>query len=215
MKILIIGMGPGNGMSIAKRFGREGFEVLMIARDKTKLKQYGAELMMAGIRHAGYAVNIGRKKAYSALLKQLASEHPDLDVLHYNASAYNPALPSEMDYSVFQEDLQINIGGALQAVQAFVPLMKKRGKGTIFFTGGGSAFKAPPELFSLSIGKAGMRNLALSVAKECAPAGIRVATITIHGMVKPGTKYDPDLIANEFWQLYKQPSKKWKSEVDI
>ena len=167
------------------------------------------------ITTSGYAVDIADTKAFNDLLWLLGKEHPDLDILHYNASAFNPALPSEMEFNIFQKDLQINIGGALQAAQTFFPEMKKRGSGTMFFTGGGSAFKAPANLFSLSIGKAGMRNLALSLAEEGAEAGIRVSTVTICGMVQAGTKYDPDLIAAEFWRLYQLPEGEWEREVTI
>lgn len=37
---VIVGMGEGNGMSIAKRFGKEGFTIAMIARNEEKLKSY-------------------------------------------------------------------------------------------------------------------------------------------------------------------------------
>ncbi len=215
MKLLLIGIGPGIGLSVARLFGSQGFEILMIARDATRLRQYELELGESGIRSKGYAVDIADEAAYSALLQQLATDHPDLDVLHYNASAYNPALPSAISLPVFHQDIQINTVGALIAVQAFFSAMKQRGSGTMFLTGGGTALKAPPELISLSIGKAGMRNFALSLAEECAPLGIRVATVTVCGMVQPGTKYDPDTIASVFWRLYQLPGAAWEREVVI
>jgi len=200
-------------MSVAKRFGREGFEVLMVARDADKLRRFEQELADEGIRSRGYAVDIADEAAFAAQITKIAVEHPDLDILHYNASAYNPAPPSVVSLPVFHQDFQINMVGALIATQAFLPGMKKRGHGTIFLTGGGSALKAPPELVSLSIGKAGMRNLALCLAEECAPLGIRVSTVTVCGMVQPGTKYDPDIIAGEFWRLYQLPKARWEREV--
>ncbi|MEQ1744541.1 MAG: SDR family NAD(P)-dependent oxidoreductase [Saprospiraceae bacterium] len=213
MKLLLIGIGPGVGMAVARRFGGEGFEVLMIARDADKLRRYETELANDGIRSRGFAVDIADEAAFSALLARLAVEHPDLDILHYNASAFSPMPPSELLLSVLHSDFQVNTVGALIAAQAFFPTMKKRGSGTIFFTGGGSSFQAPPELVSLSIGKAGMRNLARCLADECAPLRIRVSTVTISGMVQPGTQYDPDIIAGAFWRLYQLPDGTWESEV--
>jgi hypothetical protein len=40
-----------------------------------------------------------------------------------------------------------------------------------------------------------------------------VATITISGMVKPGTHFDPALIADEFWRLFEQKVADWEVEV--
>ncbi len=213
MKLLLIGMGPGIGLSVVRRFGREGFEVLMVARSAEKLAHLEQELAQQGIRSRGYACDIAEEAAYEALLQQLASEHPDVEVLHYNASAYHPALPTAIALPVFHTDFSVNVVGALLAAQAFVPRMKERGGGTVFVTGGGSALKAPAELASLSVGKAGVRNLAMCLAEECAPHGIRVGTITVCGMVQPGTKYDPDHIADLFWQMYQTPAAQWKREI--
>jgi len=215
MKLLLIGIGPGIGMAVARRFGRAGFEILMVARDADKLQRFEQDLAAESIRSQSFTVDIADEPAFTGLLTQLAAEHPDLDVLHYNASAFNPAPPSAISIPVFHQDFQINTIGALIAAQAFLPAMKNRRAGTIFLTGGGSALKAPPELVSLSIGKAGMRNLAFALADECTPLGIRVATVTVHGMVQPGTKYDPDIIAGEFLRLYQLPKGTWEQEVNL
>lgn len=213
MKLLLIGIGPGNGLSMAKRFGRAGFEILMVARSEQKLETYKAELAAVGVRAQGYPADIADEDSFLRLLEYIAAEHPDIEVLHYNPSAYNPAPPSQISLPVFLSDLKINIVGALLAAQAVFPQMKNRGRGTIFFTGGGTAIQAPPMLASLGVGKAGLRNLTFSLAQECKPLGIHVATVTICGVVQPGTKFDPDLIAEEFWRLYQQPKEAWETEV--
>ena len=56
----------------------------------------------------------------------------------------------------------VNIGGALVAAQAVAPKMSERGLGTILLTGGGFALQPLPDYLSLSIGKAGIRALAMS-----------------------------------------------------
>jgi NAD(P)-dependent dehydrogenase (short-subunit alcohol dehydrogenase family) len=213
MKLLLIGMGPGNGLSIARRFGKEGFEILMVARSAEKLAEWVSTLSAEGINARAYSSNIADTSAFSALLGSIVASEGNIDLLHYNASAYNPARPSEIQLPVFLDDLNVNITGALLAAQAVFPAMRDSGNGTMFFTGGGTAFKAPAMLASLGVGKAGMRNLAFSIAEECAPLGIRVATVTIAGMVQPGTRFDPDNIAEQFWQMYQQPKENWTTEV--
>jgi NAD(P)-dependent dehydrogenase (short-subunit alcohol dehydrogenase family) len=202
-------------MALAKKFGAEGAEIVMLARNADKLAVYQKELAAEGIQASSFAADIADEQAYLAVLTKIAAKHPQLDVLHYNASVFNPALPSDLNYSTFLKEVKINIAGALLAVQAFLPAMKSAGKGAVYFTGGGSAFKAPPELVSLSIGKAGLRNFAQCLAGECTPLGIQVATVTIGGMVEPGTQYDPDRIAGEFWTLSQLPKAKWVWEVVI
>jgi len=81
--------------------------------------------------------------------------------------------------------------------------MIARGGGTLLFTGGGLALHPSPQAPSLSIGKAGLRALALMLAQELAPAGIRVGTVTIAGMVAPGTAFAPQRVAEAFMALHR------------
>ncbi|MCC6412428.1 MAG: SDR family NAD(P)-dependent oxidoreductase [Saprospiraceae bacterium] len=214
MKLMLIGMGPGIGLAVARRFGREGFHILMLARDAEKLSSFEKELAYDGIHATSYAVDIANEAAFTTKLIDLAAEHPDLDILHYNPSAYNPAKPSEIKLPVLMSDLKVNVVGGLLAAQAFWPAMRERGHGVVFFTGGGSAFKAPPDLASLALGKAAMRSLVFTLAQEGKPLGIHVGTVTVCGPVKPNTKLAPDLIAEKFWELYTQKaSDSWTTEV--
>lgn len=213
MKILVIGMGPGVGLATARRFGREGFEVVMVARKAQKLQEFQDQLTAENIRSSVYPADIADAAAFRQVLEQIARDHDDIEVLHYNPSAYNPAMPSEISLPVFLSDFNINVVGGLLAYQAVFPQMKTRQRGAIFLTGGGTALQAPPILASLGVGKAGLRNLAFSLAQEGSPLNIHVATITICGMIQPGTQFDPDLIAAEFWRLYCQPQEAWQTEI--
>lgn len=213
MKLLQIGTGPGNGLAVARKFGKAGFEILMVARNQAKLEQYQTELAAEGIKAQGFAADIADEIAFAGVLADIVAQHQDIEVLHYNASAYNPATPSKMLIPVLISDFKTSVVGAVVAVQAVFPQMETRKHGCILLTGGGTALKAPASLASLGIGKAGLRNLAFSLAEECAPAGVHVATITISGTVKPGTHFDPALIADEFWRLYEQEVADWEVEV--
>ncbi len=213
MKYLIIGIGPGIGLALARRFGRAGFDLLMVARNADKLREYETELAAQGIHSQGYAADIADGAAFQQVLENILAEHPTVEVMHYNASAFTAALPAQVSPQVFLEDLKINVLGAVIAAQAVLPQMQKREQGTLFFTGGGSALRPSPIASSLGAGKAAMRNFVLSLAQECGPMGIHVATVTINGMVKVGTPFDPNLIAEEFWRLYQQPVGDWETEV--
>ena len=52
--------------------------------------------------------------------------------------------------------------------------------------------------------QASLRNLCFSLAAGLGPAGFHVATITVAGLVQPGTHFDPDLIAEKYWELHSQ-----------
>jgi hypothetical protein len=43
-------------------------------------------------------------------------------------------------------------------------------------------------------------------------SGIHVATITVAGVVEPGTAFDPDDIAEHYWRLHTQREEDWELE---
>jgi NAD(P)-dependent dehydrogenase (short-subunit alcohol dehydrogenase family) len=56
--IAIVGAGPGLGLSIARRFGREGFTVALISRSAANLDRLAAELADSGIQAAGFPADV-------------------------------------------------------------------------------------------------------------------------------------------------------------
>lgn len=213
MKYLLIGMGPGIGWSLANTFGKAGFEILMLARNEKKLHSLEKELADRSIRAKGYAVDLANPEQFIGFIRQLALEHPDITIVHYNASAFNPGSPFELPLETFISDIHTCVTGALASVQAFFPLLQQQRKAAFFFTGGGSALHPTATTFSLSIGKAGMRNLALALAETCQNTSVQVGMVTVVGQVKPGSPLDPDLIAAQFESLWKKGKEEAPVEV--
>uniref|UniRef100_A0ACD5H0C0 Uncharacterized protein n=1 Tax=Desertifilum tharense IPPAS B-1220 TaxID=1781255 RepID=A0ACD5H0C0_9CYAN len=58
---VIVGMGEGNGMAIARRFAQEGFAIAMLARNEQKLKGYQATLQAEGITSHYFLPMLERK----------------------------------------------------------------------------------------------------------------------------------------------------------
>ncbi len=58
-----------------------------------------------------------------------------------------------------------------------------------------------PALATVSLGKAALRSAATILASDLEPDGIRVATLTIAGTIVPGTSFDPERIAERYWEV--------------
>lgn len=203
---VIVGYGAGLGAALARRFAREGYRIVGLARHPethAPLPDLEVELRQADAADP------------SALAMALADLTPE--VLIYNAYRMSAAKggPSALDPADLIADFGVNVAGALAAVQVVLPAMKTRGEGSILFTGGGLAFDPTGWLAaaSLAIGKAGLRSLAQSLNAELAGAGIHAGTVTIAGMIAPGTAFDPDRIAEAFWLLHADPSGAEKGEI--
>jgi short-subunit dehydrogenase len=212
--IAIVGAGPGNGMAIARKFGREGFSVGLISRSA------GNGLMVSKLKDDGVSAteiqaDAADPKSIAAAVLQVEAELAPIDTLVFNAAAatFQPVMNLSVEHLI--SDFTVGVASALSAAQAIAPAMIARGTGTIIFTGGGFASYPIPQLASLGIQKAAIRNLAQSLASEFTSQGIRVGTITILGIVKPGTPFDPDKIAERFWALRNDRSGSMGVEVSF
>ncbi|MBC8100912.1 MAG: SDR family NAD(P)-dependent oxidoreductase [Armatimonadetes bacterium] len=210
---VVLGVGPGVGLAVAGRFARGGYALAMMARRSDALAEYTQTLQASGAIAQGFAVDMGDTAAIRSALQSVNDTMGAPEVLVYNAAAYSPGLPSELDAEQLLDSFRVNVVGAMAAAQQVIPQMRAQRRGTILFTGGGLALYPSAQYAALSIGKGGIRSLALMLAAELAPDGIHVATVTIAGGVQPGTHFDPDTIAETYWTLHTQPAGSWETEI--
>jgi short-subunit dehydrogenase len=200
--IVIVGAGKGISFSVAKKFGLNGYRVVLVSRSQQNLDQYVSALTSAQIEAFGVAADATDTTSLKYVFDQIKSEFDWPEVLVYNAAHITSGTPLGLLEQQLIDDLKVNVVGALTSVQQVVPRMIEKGKGSIFITGGSIALHPRKEAASLSIGKGAVRTLAYMLADELSAYGIYVGTVTISGRVEPGTDYDPEKIANIYWDMH-------------
>jgi NAD(P)-dependent dehydrogenase (short-subunit alcohol dehydrogenase family) len=115
------------------------------------------------------------------------------------------------DVAHLHEAYDVDVVGAVVAAQVAAPAMRAAGDGTILFTGGGWADHPGPAWATVSLGKVALRATAAMLGADLAADGIRVASITIAGQIRPGTPFSPDQIAEKYWSVV-QSDGTWQSE---
>ena len=209
----IVGVGPGIGLALARKFGGEGFEVAMMSRRAKALAQYATTLTESGVGAHAYPADAGDPASLAAAFKSIRETLGHPTVLVYNAAALHEGSPTSLTPETLIEEFGINVAGALVSVQQVVSEMRAAGTGTILFTGGGLSIEPYPAYASLALGKAALRSLGISLAKDLEEHGIHVATVTICGFVEAGSLFDPDAIAYEYWRLHAQAPGEWEREA--
>ncbi|WP_433750394.1 SDR family NAD(P)-dependent oxidoreductase [Falsibacillus pallidus] len=197
--MLIIGAGPGVSLNAAKKFGKEGFQIALIARRKDALEQYTKDLSDSGIEAKGFTGDIASGDSLKNAIQEVINTYGSIDTLLYNAAAGKPGKPTELSAEDLLADFNISVAGALTAVKEVVPHMEN---GTILLTGGGLAIQPYADYASLAVGKAGIRNLAYSLNQELSAKDIYVGTLTIAGFVQEGTYFSAENIADAFYEMY-------------
>jgi NAD(P)-dependent dehydrogenase (short-subunit alcohol dehydrogenase family) len=210
--VAVVAAGPGLGRSIALRFAREGADIALLARSAERLEPLAEELRALGVQVCAIAADVADEGSLRAGFDVVRRELADPSVLVYNGSEYVEGRPTTVGLDAFVHGLLVGVAGALVAIQEVAPAMRDAGHGTILLTGSEAAIKPSVGAAGLGVAKAGLRNLAYSTAAELGPDGVHVTTVTIRGMLKVGTAFDPDLIAEHYWRLHRQGRAEWEPE---
>jgi NADP-dependent 3-hydroxy acid dehydrogenase YdfG len=123
----VIGVGPGNGTAIARKFSSEGYKIALLSRNEDYLNGLAHELGDT----RGYAYDALDTAAPEKVFGKIKQELGTVDVLVYNAGSGMFGSVDETKLSDFEGAWRINALGLLAAVKAVLPDMRAVGKGTI------------------------------------------------------------------------------------
>jgi NADP-dependent 3-hydroxy acid dehydrogenase YdfG len=209
--LVVVGAGPGVGASVARRFGREGYDVALIARSAVTLERLGTELQEAGVTTGWTPVDITDAEALSASIGRFAKHLGHIDALHFNPSVFRHQDPLHVTATELLADLHVGVAALLTAVQAARPAMPSGAR--ITATGSMAADHPWHEACTLGVQKAALRNLVHSLDTTLAPEGIRATSLTVRGTLAPDSPFSPDRIADAVWAAAQTPDDDWRSEV--
>jgi NAD(P)-dependent dehydrogenase (short-subunit alcohol dehydrogenase family) len=211
--VVIVGVGPGLGLELARTFAAAGHPVAMLARDKAKLDGYAAELAPIGPDVRGYVADAADPVNLRSAISDAISELGAPDALVYNVGVLRPDSPTGGDDQDWASNTAINVLGARVAADAVLPALRG-GRGTLLFTGGGYALHPSKKFASLSVGKAALRAYAQLLHDQQAGTGVHTTSVTITSEIGSGNPhFDPAVIAAAYLELHHQPEADWQHEL--
>ncbi len=225
--VIVVGVGPGLGASVARRFAKAGHPVAVAARSQDKVDAIAAEVSNIGVKTIGATVDGTDEAAVTEFVARTEKELGPLDVAVYNASGRVIGSILELSADDMEESWRKSCLGGFFLGREAAKRMLPRGHGTILMTGATAAMRGGKNFASFAIGKFGLRALAQSMAREFGPQGIHVAHINIDGgimservkdMVKerPEDSFlEPDAIADVYYDLHNQHRSTWTQELDL
>lgn len=216
--VLIVGGGPRLGGAVARRFGRDGYDVGLIARDEQRLAALAKGLDADGISASWRSADVSDADALAEAIGDLVEQAGRIDVVLHNISAWRDAPALELTPADLLADLSAGAASLLTVARAVVPGMRAAGRGTVLATGSGAADHPSPGAASLGPQKAALRVLIRSLAAELRPDGIHAATVTVRGAIADSTPLAPDRIADVYAELVAEtagPPGQWRTVVDL
>jgi len=222
--IAVFGAGTGLGLAVARRFGREGFRVALVARRKERLDALVAQLTDEGVEAAAFPADLSDPAGVPALVDAIRSHFGRIDVVEYGPTgadqAFTPA--TQLDAATLERISRVLLLTPVELFRSVLPEMTDRGDGALLMTTGYSAVTGVPHLSGPGPVMAAARNYVYSLNGELAGSGVYAGTLTIAAMItgseaaEATTKGDielpdngvefpvvhPDELAGHYWDMY-------------
>jgi enoyl-[acyl-carrier protein] reductase III len=176
---LVTGSGRGIGRAIALQLARMGADVVInFVHNEAPAEEVVAQIQEMGRQSFAQRANVGKTEDIDKLFAIVEEKCKGLDIfIHNAASGFNrPALQQKVtgwDYT-----MNVNARALLFAAQKAVPLMQKRGGGSIVSISSPGSGRVLPDYISVGASKAALESLTRYLAVELAPMNIKVNAVS-------------------------------------
>ena len=219
----VMGVGPGLGAAIARRFVAGGLHVALAARNVARLQPFARSLRAdATSRVHAYSCDATSDASVKDVLSLVENDLGCPHVVVYSVQGFARAAAIDVETSVFEDHWRQNCLGAFVFAREAARMMLPHGRGTIVLIGSTSGMVGRPDHLTLAVGKFGLRALAHILARELGPRGIHVAHLVVDADIKEDELHgadvpqaEPEHIAELVWMLHRQPRSAWTSELDV
>lgn len=227
----VIGAGDATGSAVARRFAREGYTVCAARRTEAALQPLVDQIAAQGGKALAFGLDARREDQVTGFFDRVEAQVGPIEAVVFNVGG-NVRFPilettAQKYFKVWE---MCALSGFLVGREA-VRVMLPRGRGTLLFTGATASLRGGSGFAAFAGGKAALRALAQSMARELGPKGLHVAHVIIDGMIDtaftranfaqrvaadgPDAILDPDHIADAYWWLHRQPRDAWTFELDL
>lgn len=175
--VLVTGCSEGGiGHAMARAFAAAGCAVVATARSRGSMRGLDGDP-----RFLLLELDVRSDESARAAVAGALREHGRIDVLVNNAGVHLVAPLAEVPMESFHQVFDTNVYGAMRLIQAVIPHMMERRKGTIVNVGSITALAPGPWAGVYSASKAALHALSDSLRVELRSFGINVMTVAPGG----------------------------------
>ena len=178
--VLITGGSQGSGRAIALKFAAQGWDVTIAAREGDRLENAAAQIRAVGRKVLAVPTDVGESEQVNALVEKSLATFGQIDALINNAGICLTGPMVNTSLEDWRQILDTNLWGCVYTIQAALPSMLARGKGSIVNVGSFGGKMPLPQMTAYCTSKYALTGLTESLRLELLSQGIHV------GIVHPG-----------------------------
>lgn len=186
----ITGASSGIGRSLALRMAAHGWTVAVSARRDLELRELAAEAPEGRI--VPIPLDTTDATSVAAAVARIERDTGPIAIAVLNAGTHIPVHVSGLSIEPFQKLIDVNLMGTVACLVPVAAAMRRRGCGRIAIVASVAGYRGLPTAAAYGMTKAGLINLAESLAPELAKSGVRLQ------IVNPGFVRTPLTDRNAF-----------------
>ncbi len=175
--VWITGASSGIGRGLAGRLARNGHTVAVSARRADALEALKSDCAGAAGGIVPLPLDVTDRTELASQARHLFDETGIPDTVILNAGTYKPVTADDFDARAFALQVNVNLLGAVNVLEAILPPMRERGSGRIVFVASVAGYRGLPTSAAYGATKAALINLAEALRVELAPHGVIVQVV--------------------------------------
>jgi len=224
--IAIFGAGPGLGQAVARRYAREGYNVVLVARHQQSLDVFAKVLTGIGANAYAITADLADTDAVPELAERIRAVTGELDALYYAPTLDEGFVAAaELTPQRAQDFMPLVFYSLLALVQQFLPHMIEEHSGAILTAQGASTGHGLPNMSGSGPAQAAQRNYLQSLHAEVSDKGVYVGMLYIGALIENSAFYfqteiaktagtgrdwgptvNPAHLANMLWDMHRTKS---------
>jgi 3-oxoacyl-[acyl-carrier protein] reductase len=202
---IITGGSVGIGLAVAEGLAAEGANIVLVARDKTRVDDEAARIADTyGVITHGVAADVATAEGCDAVIAGARQAFGGADILINNAGTGSNETIQEADDAKWQYYWDLHVMAAVRLARGVVPMMKQRGGGVVLHNA--SICAVQPLWYEpiYNTTKAALMMFSKTLSTEVVGDNIRVNTINPGLILTPDWKKTAKQLAGDQWEAHLQ-----------
>jgi short-subunit dehydrogenase len=175
--VIITGASQGIGKATALKFARQGYDVVLAARQLDRLEAAANEVRSLGREALAISTDVKQPEQVNNLIQESLLRFGQIDVLINNSGIFFLGSVEATSLEDWHQVIDTNLWGYIHTINALLPHFLERGSGTIVNVGSIGGLNAIPYLVPYTTSKFAVTGLTKSLQAELSPKGVQVCGV--------------------------------------